>query len=110
MIRGYVPGGVGDVKRWFDDGQIPAGAPVRVVTAALRADNPQSDDEELEYLACLAAMEQAQVIAAGDRVAVVAVDVGRAGDELAEPVPVQRWAAVFVDDMLWHAVDEVRFL
>ena len=112
MIRGYVPAAVRDVKLWYEQGRIPAGADVFTVSDALRSSDPDADDEELEYLATSAAMARAGQIAAevDDRPAVVAVDVEGETQVLAGDVPVQRWAAVFVDDMLWYAVEEVGFL
>lgn len=110
MIRAYVPAGVPDVKGWYAEGFIPAGTSVHVVSDAVRADHPDADDEELEFIATTSAMAEAAALAADDRPAVVAIDIDEPAEQLAEPVAVQRWAAVFVDDLLWYATEEVPFL
>lgn len=110
MNRAYVPAVLTDVVAWHAEGAIPAGVAVFPVTAAMRADQPAADTEELEYAATCQAHEAALAMAGDRRPAVVAIR--HTGEEptLAEAVPVADWAAVFVDDLLWYAVEEVPHL
>jgi hypothetical protein len=105
-MRAYVPAALPDVLAWYAAGAVPAATPVVTVTAALREQHPQADEEELEYLATGSARDLAQ----GDRPAVLAVEVPQAGGVLAAPVPVTDWAALFLDDLEWYAVAEIPHL
>lgn len=115
MIRAYVPSTLPEVLDWFRAGAIPAGAAIQIVTDEVRATNQDADDEELEFLATQAADEQAAELATSrdHRRAVVAVNMP-SGDVLgtasARAVEVRDWAAVFVDDLQWHAVSEIPHL
>lgn len=107
MIRVYVPGALTEVIAWFDAGGVPAGTGVHCVSEQLRAANPDADDEELEYLATQAAHA---AVAAG-RPVVLAVDVTELAEGvLIEDAEVADWAALFVDDLQWFAVDEIDLL
>jgi hypothetical protein len=106
LIRAYVPATLPDVVAWYRAGAIPPGAAVVAVTAALRQAHPQADDEELEYLATGVARD----LAPGDRPAVLAVDLAEAAVVLSAPVPVADWAALFLDDLEWYAVEEIPHL
>ena len=122
MIRAYVPSTLPHVVDWHTLGAIPAGTAITAVTEALRANYPQADEEELEFLATKAAEEVSTVAAmtSGQRRAAVAVDVpadkahpvagGMTSMTLSADVPVADWAAVFVDDLEWYAVDEIVHL
>lgn len=122
MIRAYVPSTLPEVVAWHADGRIPAGTQLHAVTDVLRRHYPDADEEELEFLATKAAEEVSTVAAmtSGRRRATVAVDVP-AGDAvpirggvtsmtLTNDVPLADWAAVFVDDLEWYAVDEIPHL
>ncbi len=121
-MRAYVPGTLPDVLRWHAAGAVPAGTRINAVTAALRKQHPDADDEELEFLATKAAEETSTVAAmtTGQRRATLAVDLPA---DAAEPlpgatssltmtaeVPIADWAALFVDDLQWYAVDEIPHL
>lgn len=122
MIRAYVPSTLPQVLQWHADATIPAGTGIHAVTAALRSAHPGADEEELEFLATKAAEEVSTVAAmtSGQRRATVAVDVaeqdaqtvagGVTSMTLQRGVPLADWAAVFVDDLEWYAVDEVVHL
>lgn len=122
MIRAYVPSTLPEVVSWHTAGRVPAGTRVNAVTDGLRRDHPGADEEELEFLATKAAEEISSVAAmtSGQRRATLAVDIPAGG---AEPVaggltslmtlgevPVADWAALFVDDLEWYAVDEISHL
>ena len=107
MIRAYAAASLPEVISWHDAGAIPAGTAAHCVTSRLRVDNPDADDEELEFLATVAARGE---VTQG-RPAVVAVDARVSADgTLAADVPVAAWAALFVDDLEWYAVSEVDSL
>lgn len=110
MSRAYVPAALPDVVAWYAAGEIPAGTRVHPVTAAMRAGQPAADDEELEYAATLAAHAEAVAAAGAARPAVVAIDYRGEAPALPDPVSTADWAAVFVDDLLWYAVEEVPHL
>jgi hypothetical protein len=78
---------------------------MHAVTEQYRKAHPQADEEELEFLATAAADARSAELAqtAGERRATVAVDV----EDPASAVPVSQWAAVFIDDLQWHAVSEL---
>lgn len=122
MIRAYVPSTLPDVIQWYDRGHLPAGTRIHAVTDALRAQHPHADEEELEFLATKAAEETSSVAAmtSGRRRATLAIDirddavegVAEAVTSLTTRVEVPRvdWAALFVDDLQWYAVDEIPHL
>lgn len=122
MIRAYVPSTLPEVLRWYHDGAIPAGTRINAATAALRAQNPGAGEEELEFLATKAAEETSTVAAmtSGHRRATVAVDVpgaqvtpvegGLTSMTLLADVKLADWAALFVDDLEWYAVEEIPHL
>lgn len=122
MIRAYVPSTLPEVEAWYRAGALPAGTRIDVVTDSLRAQHPDADEEELEFLATKAAQEVSTVAAmtSGRRRATLAVDLAT---DAARPVPgestamttlvdvpVADWAALFVDDLEWYAVDEIPHL
>ncbi len=122
MIRAYVPSTLPEVEAWYQAGAVPAGTRVDVVTPALREQHPGADEEELEFLATKAAEEVSAVAAmtSGRRRATLAVDLAP-GAATAVPgastamttmsdIPVADWAALFVDDLEWYAVDEIPHL
>lgn len=80
------------------------------VTAQMRAEQPAADTEELEYAATCQAHDAAVALAGEGRPAVIAIRHDNEEPVLAEAIPVARWAAVFVDDLLWYAVEEVPHL
>lgn len=99
-----MPGDLAQVIAWYEAGTIPVGTTAFGVDEALRAQNPEADDEELEYLATVAA----HAAVTRGRPAVVALDVSHEPrGELAVDVPMADWAAVFVDDLQWFAVAEI---
>lgn len=122
MIRAYVPSTLPQVVTWYQAGAIPAGTPINAVTANLRNGYPDADEEELEFLATKAAEELSTVAAmtSGQRRATVAIDVpkqnattvagGTTSMTLSVEVPLADWAALFVDDLEWYAVDEIPHL
>ncbi len=122
MIRAYVPSTLPQVIAWHAAALIPAGTGIHAATAALRALHPDADEEELEFLATKAAEEVSTVTAmtSGQRRATVAIDVATEQAQvvpgattsmtLRADVPLRDWAAVFVDDLEWYAVDEVPHL
>lgn len=119
VIRAYVPSTLPEVIAWHEAGAIPSGTAITGVTDALRKANPDADEEELEYLATKAAEEVSTVSAmtTGQRRATVAIDVpaentshSATGLHLTQPVPLADWAAVFVDDLEWYAVEEIVHL
>ena len=122
MIRAYGPSTLPEVVGWYESGLVPAGTRINAVTRALRAQYPDADDEELEFLATKAAEEISTVAAmtSGHRRATLAVDLP---GEVAAPVagavtsmtttadvPVADWAALFVDDLEWYAIEEIPHL
>ena len=122
MIRAFVPSTLPEVVGWYESGLVPAGTRINAVTRALRAQYPDADDEELEFLATKAAEEISTVAAmtSGHRRATLAVDLP---GEVAAPVagavtsmtttadvPVADWAALFVDDLEWYAIEEIPHL
>ena len=122
MIRAYVPSTLPEVVGWYESGLVPAGTRINAVTRALRAQYPDAVDEGLEFLATKAAEEISTVAAmtSGHRRATLAVDLP---GEVAAPVagavtsmtttadvPVADWAALFVDDLEWYAIEEIPHL
>lgn len=117
-----MPGTLPQVQRWYQDGAVPAGTGINAATPSLRSEYPDADEEELEFLATKAAEEASTIVAmtSGQRRATIAVDV--AGDDtqpvaggltsltLRADVPLAAWAAVFIDDLEWYAVDEIAHL
>ena len=122
MIRAYVPSTLSEVLTWYEAGRIPAGTRVNAVTPVLRTAYPEADEEELEFLATKASEEMSSVSAmtSGQRRATVAVDVPQDGATaveggvtsmtLTQDVPLPDWAALFIDDLEWYAVDEIPHL
>lgn len=122
MIRAYVPSTLPQVVAWYEAGAIPAGTPINAVTPVLRNNYPDADEEELEFLATKAAEETSTVAAmtSGRRRGTVAIDVppsnattvagGTTSMTLTADVPLADWAALFVDDLEWYAVDEIPHL
>jgi hypothetical protein len=119
LIRAYVPSTLPEVQAWFLAGAVPAGTGINAVTAALREQHPEADEEELEFLATKAAEEISTVAAmtSGQRRATLAVDLaaqaaqavvgGVTSMTTTRDVPVADWAALFVDDLEWYAVEEI---
>jgi Family of unknown function (DUF6912) len=122
LIRAYVPGTLPEVVAWYENGAVPAGTRINAVTDGLRRDHPESDEEELEFLATKAAEETSTVAAmtSGQRRATLAIDLAPDAAELVAggstsmtttaDVPVSLWAALFVDDLEWYAVAEIPHL
>lgn len=122
MIRAYVPSTLPDVIQWYHSGSLPAGTRIHAVTDELRAQYPHADEEELEFLATKAAEETSSVAAmtSGHRRATLAIDISAdAVDHLpggvtslstTVDVPRVDWAALFVDDLQWYAIDEIPHL
>ncbi len=122
MIRAYVPSTLPVVIGWYGAGHVPAGTRVNAVTPALRAQHPDADDEELEFLATKAAEEISTVAAmtSGHRRATLAVDLPATAAApvsgavtsmtTTSDIPVVDWAALFVDDLEWYAVEEIPHL
>jgi hypothetical protein len=88
----------------------------------LRVTHPDADEEELEFLATKAAEELSTVAAmtSGRRRATIAVDVaadtvkavagGVTSMTATQQIPLADWAALFVDDLEWYAVEEIPHL
>ncbi len=122
MIRAYVPSTLPQVVAWYEAAAIPAGTPINAVTQTLRSTHPDADEEELEFLATKAAEEISTISAmtTGQRRATVAIDVppanatatpgGTTSMVLAADVPLADWAALFVDDLEWYAIEEIPHL
>lgn len=122
MIRAYVPSTLPDVLAWYSAGAVPPGTTLNGVTAALRDSYPDADEEELEFLATKAAEELSTVAAmtSGRRRATIAVDVsadnvaavagGVTSMTATHEIAVADWAALFVDDLEWYAIDEIPHL
>ena len=121
-MRAYVPATLPEVLRWYAGGAVPVGPRINAVTSSLRKQHPDADDEELEFLATKAAEETSTVAAmtTGQRRATLAVDLPADATEplpgatsslsTTAEVPITDWAAVFVDDLQWYAVDEIAYL
>lgn len=121
-MRAYVPATLPEVLRWYAGGAVPVGTRINAVTSSLRKQHPDADDEELEFLATKAAEETSTVAAmtTGQRRATLAVDLPADATEplhgatsslsTTAEVPIADWAAVFVDDLQWYAVDEIAYL
>jgi hypothetical protein len=122
VIRAYVPSTLPQVVAWYEAGSIPAGTPINAVTPGLRKTYPDADEEELEFLATKAAEEVSTIAAmtSGQRRATVAIDVPPANATIVEggttsmvttvEVQLPDWAALFVDDLEWYAIDEIPHL
>jgi hypothetical protein len=111
-MRVYLAATLPLLSRWLAAGQAPPG-PGQAVTPALREWYREGSEEEMEYVAQLAAGRAALGLLDADpdaprRRVVVAADVddldvaladsGRSAVVVATPVPVSRWAAGLVDD------------
>ena len=122
MIRAYVPSTLPEVVGWYESGRVPAGTRINAVTKTLRSQHPEADDEELEFLATKAAEEISTVAAmtSGHRRATLAVDLPAESAaavtgaitsmSTTADVPVSQWAALFVDDLEWYAIEEIPHL
>ena len=122
MIRAYVPSTLPEVVGWYESGRVPAGTRINAVTKTLRSQHPEADDEELEFLATKAAEEVSTVAAmtSGHRRATLAVDLPAESAaavtgaitsmSTTADVPVSQWAALFVDDLEWYAIEEIPHL
>ena len=122
MIRAYVPSTLPQVVGWYESGRVPAGTRINAVTTTLRTQHPGADDEELEFLATKAAEEISTVAAmtSGHRRATLAVDLpvdaatemdgGVTSMSTTVDIPVVDWAALFVDDLEWYAIEEIPHL
>lgn len=114
-MRVYVPATLAQVRAWHAAGGIPAETPANAVTAALRSQHPDADEEELEFLATRDAHAAAVAAGAGERPAVLAVDVATSAQSaavssavtLGDAAPVRDWAALFLDDLEWYAIGEL---
>jgi len=111
-VRVYVPATLPLLRRWRDAGQMPPGRGY-AVTPTLREWYREGDEEEMEYVAQLAAgrasldlldadvdARRLRVVVAADVAdADVAVDpsAGRAAVVLGTAVPVSDWASALVD-------------
>ncbi|MDQ1694665.1 MAG: hypothetical protein QOJ03_18 [Frankiaceae bacterium] len=111
-MRVYLAATLPALARWLADGQAPPG-PAHAVTPALREWYREGSEEEMEYVASLAAGRSCLDLLAVDldaprRRVVVAAEVadldvapagpGRSGVVVGAPVPVSRWASALVDD------------
>ena len=112
-MRVYVPATLPLLRRWLDAGQMPPGRGF-AVTPTLREWYREGDEEEMEYVAQLAAGRAAldlldadpdarrlRVVVAGEVPdADVASDEtgGRAAIAVGTAVPVSSWASALVDD------------
>jgi hypothetical protein len=112
-VRVYVPATLPLLRRWLDAGQMPPGRGF-AVTPALREWYREGDEEEMEYVAQLAAGRAALDLLAADPDArrlrvVVAADVpdsdvavdepaGRSAVAVGTAAPVSNWASALVDD------------
>jgi hypothetical protein len=110
-LRVYLPATLPLLRRWRDGGQAPAGR-AHAVTPGLREWYRDADEEELEYVAQLAAGRAALALLAADpdaprrRVILAAdvaeLDVAAAGERgevsVGAATPVASWASVLVDD------------
>jgi hypothetical protein len=111
-MRVYLPATLPLLRAWLAAGHAPPGA-ATAVTPALREWYREGSEEEMEYVAQLAAGRLSLGLLDGDpdaprRRVVVAADVpdldvavadgGRSAVVVAVPVPVSAWASVLVDD------------
>lgn len=112
-MRVYVPATLPLLRRWLDTGQMPPGRGF-AVTPALREWYREGDEEEMEYVAQLAAGRAALDLLDADPDArrlrvVVAADVpdsdvavdeqaGRSAVAVGAAAPVSDWASALVDD------------
>lgn len=136
LTRIYVPLTAAGLRQLADTGRIDGPVAAHAVTPALERAHPADRlEEELEFVALTEAAAAARARAGGTRRVIGAADVDSAavtarpgGDggppgavEVAEPVPVRRFASFHVDetaggddeDLLWYDVtelDEVRRL
>jgi hypothetical protein len=119
-VRVYVPATVPLLRRWLAEGRAPAGLGW-AVTPALREWYREGDQEEMEYVAQLAAGRAALDLLAADpdaprlRVVIaadapdadVAATAGPRGEvAVGVPLPVDRWASALVDGADAEAVIE----
>jgi uncharacterized protein DUF6912 len=110
-VRVYLPATVPLLRRWLTDGQAPAGLGW-AVTPGLREWYREGDEEEMEYVAQLAAGRSSLGLLADDRGAprrrvVVAAEApdpdvmptggARGQVTVGVPVPCARWASALVD-------------
>jgi hypothetical protein len=111
-MRVYLAATLPLLARWRADGQAPAGSG-HAVTPALREWYREGSQEEMEYVATLAAGRSSLDLLATDvdaprRRVVVAAEVddldvvpagpSRSGVAIGAPVPVAKWASALVDD------------
>ena len=111
-MRVYVPGTVPLLRQWLAEGQAPAGL-AWAVSPALREWYREGDEEEMEYVAQLAAGRSSLDLLAEDPAAprrrvVIAADApdldvtptnGPRGQvAVGVPLPCSRWASALVDD------------
>jgi hypothetical protein len=111
-MRVYLPATLPLLTRWLADGQAPPG-PGQAVTPTLREWYREGNEEEMEYVAQLAAGRAALDLLAADvdaprRRVVLAVDVpdldvavdpaGRSAVVVGVPMPVAWWSSALVDD------------
>lgn len=136
-MRVYLPATLPVVAALLASGEAgPAPLPAHAVTPALRADDPDADVEELEYLAFRYAAAESLLLLAGDpdgaaRRVVLAADVpaaavsarpevGPAAVTVGVPVTLERVASAHVDEpgadphddpeLLWYAPQELKDL
>jgi hypothetical protein len=110
-VRIYVPATVPLLRQWLADGRAPAGL-AWAVTPGLREWYREGDEEEMEYVAQLAAGRASLSLLADDSAAprlrvVIAADApdadvaptrGPRGEiAVGAPLPVERWASALVD-------------
>jgi uncharacterized protein DUF6912 len=112
-VRVYLPATLPLLRRWLDAGQAPPGRAF-AVTPSLREWYREGDQEEMEYVAQLAAGRAALDLLDADTAArrlrvIVAADVadpdvavdssaGRSAVVVGAPVPVSAWASALVDE------------
>lgn len=115
-MRVYLPATLPILTRWLASGQAPPGAG-HAVTPALRESYREGDEEEMEYVAQLAASRAALDLLADDpdaprRRVVLAADVpdldvavtgepgrgARSAVAVGGPVPMSTWASALIDD------------
>lgn len=112
-MRVYLAATLPLLRRWLDAGQAPPG-PAQAVTPMLREWYREGSEEEMEYVAQVAAARVALDLLDADPEArrlrvVVAADIadldvavdedrGRSAVAVGVPVPVSAWASALVDD------------
>jgi hypothetical protein len=112
-VRVYLPATMPLLVQWLSDGQAPPGSG-HAITPQLREWYREGDEEEMEYVAQLAAARSALDLLDADpdaprRRVVLAVDVpdldvapvgegARSAVSVGAPVPVRSWASGLIDD------------